>query len=94
MSPDETEPTLGEQNALKSVQEYLSFSAFSHSGLVQQLEFEDRSHAEATYGADRCGANWFEQAAKSAADYLRVCTCEYGSPLGAITVACAGPHDL
>ena len=72
LSPDETEPTLGEQNALKSAQEYLSFSAFSYSGLVQQLEFEGYSHAEATYGADRCGANWFEQAAKSAADYLRV----------------------
>ena len=23
-----------------------------------------------------------------------VCTCEYGSALGAITVACAGPRDL
>lgn len=72
LSPDEDEPTLGEQNALKSAQEYLSFSSFSHSGLIQQLEFEGYSHAEATYGADRCGANWFEQAAKSAADYLRV----------------------
>lgn len=72
LSPDDAEPTLGEQNALKSAQEYLSFSSFSHSGLIQQLEFEGYSHTEATYGADRCGANWFEQAAKSAADYLRV----------------------
>lgn len=72
LSPDEDEPTLGEQNALKSAQEYLSFSSFSHSGLIQQLEFEGYSHAEATYGADRCGANWFEQAEKCAADYLSV----------------------
>ncbi len=72
LSPDETEPTFGEQNALKSAQSYLSFSAFSHSRLIQQLEYEGYSNAEATYGADRCGANWCEQAAKCAANYLKV----------------------
>ena len=72
LSPDETEPTFGEQNALKSAQSYLSFSAFSHSKLIQQLEYEGYSNAEATYGADRCGANWCEQAVKCAANYLKV----------------------
>ena len=72
LSPDEAEPTFGEQNALKSAQSYLSFSAFSHSRLIQQLEYEGYSNAEATYGADRCGANWCEQAAKCAANYLKV----------------------
>ena len=72
LSPDEAEPTFGEQNALKSAQSYLSFSAFSHSKLIQQLEYEGYSNAEATYGADRCGANWCEQAVKCAANYLKV----------------------
>ena len=72
LSQDDDEPTLGEQNALKSAQSYLSISAFSHSRLIQQLEYEGYSNAEATYGADRCGANWCEQAAKRAASYLKV----------------------
>lgn len=72
LSQDDDEPTFGEQNALKSAQSYLSFSAFSHSRLIQQLEYEGYSNAEATYGADRCGANWCEQAAKCAANHLKV----------------------
>lgn len=72
LSQNDDEPTFGEQNALKSAQSYLSVSAFSHSRLIQQLEYEGYSNAEATYGADRCGANWCEQAAKCAANYLKV----------------------
>ena len=72
LSPDEAEPTFGEQNALKSAQSYLSITAFSHSRLIQQLEYEGYSNAEATYGADHCGANWCEQAAKCAANYLKI----------------------
>ena len=37
---------------------------------VEQLEYEGYSHTEAVYGADNCGADWNEQAAKSAANYL------------------------
>lgn len=65
-----SEPTMGERNALKSAQQYLSFMAFSYDGLVRQLEFEGYSHDEAVYAADNCGADWNEQAAKKAADYL------------------------
>lgn len=72
LSPEDAEPTFGEQNALRSATSYLSFSAFSHSGLIEQLEFEGYSNTEATYAADRCGANWCEQAAKSASSYLKV----------------------
>lgn len=46
--------------------------AFSYEGLVEQLEFEGYSHSEAVYGADNCGANWYEQASKKAKEYLRV----------------------
>lgn len=64
--------TLGEKNALRRAMEYLAVIPFSHAGLVEQLEYEGYSHAEATYGADHCNANWNTQAAKKAADYLEI----------------------
>ena len=45
--------------------------AFSRSGLIKQLEYEGYTKEEATYAVDHCGADWKEQAAKSAASYLR-----------------------
>ena len=65
-------PTTGEKNALRSAREYLSFSAFSYTGLIKQLEYEGYSTEEATYAADNCNANWNEQAAKSAKEYLDI----------------------
>lgn len=65
-------PTTGEKNALRSAREYLSFSAFSYTGLIKQLEYEGYSTEEATYAADNCNANWNLQAAKSAKEYLNV----------------------
>lgn len=67
-----TEPTMGEKNALDKAKSYLNIMAFSYSGLIEQLEYEGFSTAEATYGADYCGANWNEQAAKKAASYLDI----------------------
>ena len=64
--------SLGEQNALESALSYLSFSSFSYTGLIDQLEFEGYSLEEATYAADNCGADWYEQAAKTAQSYLDV----------------------
>jgi len=66
--PDEA--TLGEKNAAKKALDYLAYSAFSYSGLVEQLEYEGYTHEEAVYGVDKCGADWNEQAAKKAQDYL------------------------
>ena len=40
--------------------------------MVEQLEFEGYSYSEATYAADNCGADWYEQAVKKAEDYLEV----------------------
>ena len=45
--------------------------AFSYSGLINQLTFDGYTKQEATYAADNCGANWFEQAYSSAQSYLR-----------------------
>lgn len=64
--------TTGEKNALKKAKQYLAVSAFSHDGLIKQLEFEGYTTEEATYAADNVGADWNEQAAKKGKDYLAV----------------------
>ncbi len=61
--------SVGKKNALDRALRYLESSAFSHDGLVEQLEYEGFSHTEALYGADNCGADWNEQAAKKAKQY-------------------------
>lgn len=66
----EENATVGQRNALSSAKSYLSWTAFSYSGLVGQLEFEGYTHEEATFAADNCGADWNEQAAKCAQSYL------------------------
>ena len=38
--------------------------------MVEQLEYEGFSHEQAVYGADNCGADWNEQAALMAQEYL------------------------
>lgn len=73
--PDEDKnesKTLGEQNALSSASDYLDYTAFSYSGLIEQLEYEGFSSEEATYAADNCGADWNEQAAKCAENYISI----------------------
>ena len=64
--------SMGERNALQSAKNYLAVTAFSYSGLIEQLEYEGYSHSEAVYGADHCGVDWFEQAVKSAKNYLDI----------------------
>lgn len=46
--------------------------AFSRSKLIEQLEFENYSTADATYGVDAQNADWNAQAAKSAKSYLKL----------------------
>ena len=62
--------SFGEKNALEKAHQYLNYSAFSYTGLIEQLEFEGYSHSEAVYAADHCGADWNEQAVKKAKQYL------------------------
>ena len=61
---------VSQKNAVVKAKSYLGYSAFSHDGLVVQLEYEQFSHADAVYGADNSGANWNEQAAKKAKSYM------------------------
>ena len=62
--------TMGQKNALKQAKSYLDLSAFSHDGLIEQLEYEGYSTEDATYAADNCGADWREQSVKAAESYL------------------------
>ncbi len=62
--------TVSQQQAEQSAEDYLNYSAFSRSGLIDQLEYEGFSTADATYGVDAQNANWNAQAALMAQDYL------------------------
>lgn len=65
-------PTFGEWNALERAYDYLAVIPFSHDGLIDQLEFEGFGTGEATYAADHCGADWYEQAVRRASQYLEI----------------------
>ena len=71
-TPPAPEPsvTVSQKNAVAKAKSYLGYSAFSYTGLIQQLEYEQFSHADAVYGADNSGADWNEQAAKKAQSYM------------------------
>lgn len=56
--------TVSQKNAVAKAKSYLNYTAFSHDGLVAQLEYDQFSHADAVYGADNSDANWNDQAAK------------------------------
>jgi len=71
--------TVSQKNALAKAKDYLNYSAFSHDGLVEQLEYEQFSHSDSIYGADNCGANWNEQAAKKAESYMEYSAFSRGS---------------
>lgn len=64
--------TTGQKNAVARAKQYLSVMSFSRSGLIGQLKYEGYSEEEATYGADNCGADWNEQAAKKAQEYINL----------------------
>lgn len=74
--------TTGQSNALRSAKAYLSFQAFSYDGLIEQLEYEKYSHADAVYAVQHCGADWNEQALQSALSYLNYTAFSYQGLIG------------
>lgn len=72
-----TSMTTSQANALEKAKSYLSYTSFSHDGLVKQLEYEKFSHDDAVYGADNCGADWMEQAVSKAKSYLDYSSFSY-----------------
>ena len=63
-------PKTGNAGALEQPKSYIRSSAFSYTGLIEQLEYHGFSSSEAQYGADNCGADWKEQALRNAKSYL------------------------
>ena len=62
---------VSQQNAVRKAEDYLDYTAFSRSGLINQLvEFEGFSTEDATFAVDQITVDWNEQAAKKAKDYL------------------------
>ena len=64
--------TAGQRNALDSAQSYLRSSAFSKSGLVEQLEYEHFSSSDARWAVAHLRVSWNAQAVKKAKSYLRI----------------------
>lgn len=62
--------TKEQTNALNQAKRYLTYSSFSYSGLIKQLDYEGYSNEAATYAVDNCDVDWNEQAAKMANSYL------------------------
>lgn len=58
-------------SALQMAHDYLRASAFSRTGLIEQLEYEGFSKDDATYAVDNCGADWKAQAALMAKQYRK-----------------------
>lgn len=69
---DDHQPTFGEQNALRDAEEWLGIKAFSYADLIERLEKDDFTHEEAVFAADRCGADWYEQAVLCAEEWLDI----------------------
>ena len=67
----EDKMTIGQRNAYRKAKNYLSFSAFSKSGLIEQLEFEGYSNEDATYAVDNCDVDWKNQATLKADDHIQ-----------------------
>ena len=68
--PSRSKITAAMENAIDAASSYLDYSAFSRSGLIEQLEFEDYATADATFAVDFLKVNWNEQAFESAKSYL------------------------
>ncbi|WP_244199415.1 Ltp family lipoprotein [Halobacillus trueperi] len=62
--------TVSQKQAVAMAEQYLSFMAFSKSGLIDQLEFEGFSTEDATYGVEHISVDWQEQAVIKAEEYL------------------------
>lgn len=75
-TPSETEEsqefTVEQEQAIGSAEDYLSFAAFSRTGLIEQLVFEGFSESDATFAVDYLEVDWMEQAVQSAKDYLDI----------------------
>lgn len=50
--------TVSQRNAVRTAKSYLSYTAFSRKGLIQQLEYEGFSTVDATFAVDSIAVDW------------------------------------
>jgi|GEM_PF-1248886 len=62
--------TMSQEQAIDKAAEYLDYSAFSKSGLINQLKFEGFSKADAAFAVEHVNVDWNEQAELKAQEYL------------------------
>lgn len=65
--------TTAQANAIQAAERYLAMSAFSRSGLIQQLSSrygEGYSRADAVYAVDHVAVDWSAQAVRAAGQHL------------------------
>lgn len=62
--------TVSQENAIQSAKDYIAYTAFSKSGLIEQLEFEKFSKADAEFAVNHIEVDWREQAVLSAKQYM------------------------
>jgi hypothetical protein len=67
---DTSGETASQRNARDKAGEYLEYTSFSRSGLIDQLKFEGFNTSDATYGVDAAHVDWNKQAALKAKEYL------------------------
>lgn len=67
---EEPEMSIGQRNAISTAENYLDYTAFSRTGLIEQLEFEEYATEDATFAVDHLDVDWDHQAAAKAEDYL------------------------
>ncbi len=68
--PTRSKITAAMENAIDAAASYLDYTAFSRSGLIEQLEYEDYKTEDATFAVDYLKVDWNQQAFKSAKSYL------------------------
>ena len=60
------------RQAVIMAKSYLNYSAFSSSGLIEQLKYEGFTKGQATRAVGSMSVNWKKQAAKKAKSYLEL----------------------
>lgn len=62
----------GNEGAVNSAKDYLKFMAASKTKIISFLKKKGFNEEEAIYGAENCGADWYDQALRMAMFYLNV----------------------
>jgi len=65
----DSDVTVEQENAVRSAENYLSFTSFSREGLVEQLKFEGFSSEDAEFAVSQLDVDYYEQAEKTAMKY-------------------------